>query len=201
MVTSNSSMTPPSHNHSDGGIPQDGYDLPLYGVEDGRFVIVHASALVCISLSLCCVMVVLSLCRNELKRKKFSSVAQQRNNSKPRSFYSWTKGERFIIYLCVCDGLFNVFHFIDHTYILATRGHVEPPGLCQFYAFVIVMFISAQVLMVNLIAVNAFLLIYFQKNIDLGKYDYKLLTWTFGVPFLTCVVCLSLGVFGPNGIM
>ena len=188
---SNSSITSSLRHHV---TPRDGYDLPLYGIEDGRFNVVHISALVCISLSLCCVTVVLTLCRRELK-------GTNKNTNKPKSFYKWTKGERFIIYLCTCDGLFNVFHLIDHGYILATRGHVKPAGLCQFYAFVILEFISAQVLMVNLIAVNAFSLIYFRKKIDLGKYDYKLMTWTFGIPFLACIVCLSFGVFGPNGIV
>ena len=77
---SNSSITSSLRHFT----PRDGYDLPLYGIEDGRFNVVHVSALACISLSLCCVMVVLVLCRRELKGK----------TNKPKSFYKWTKGER-----------------------------------------------------------------------------------------------------------
>jgi G protein-coupled glucose receptor regulating Gpa2. len=176
--------------------PRDGYDLPLYGIDDGSFYTVHVPALTCISVSLLCVSVILFLsCRKQHDPGELNGIRKR------ASFYKWSKGERFVIYVCVCDGLFNSFHLIDHIYILAIKNHVRPKQLCEFYGFMLVEFIGAQLFMVNLIAINAFLLIYFRTNIEFGKYDYRLLLWTFGMPLLTGCICLGIGALGPNGAL
>jgi hypothetical protein len=40
----------------------------------------------------------------------------------------------------------------------------------------------SQMLCVNIIAINAFFMMYFGKIMNFGKYDYRLLTYMFGVP-------------------
>ena len=51
------------------------------------------------------------------------------------------------------------------------------------------------------VAVNAFMLIAFDKHLDFGRWDWKLLTWTFGVPFVGATVAGAAGTLGPNGVL
>ena len=108
-----------------------------------------------------------------------------------------------ILRLFHADNLSNPYtgSLIDHIYILVIRRHVKPKELCEFYGFMLVEFIGAQIFMVNIIAINAFLLIYFRKNIEFGKYDHRLLIWTFGMPLIGGAICLGFGALGPNGAL
>ena len=163
-----------------------GYDLPVYGLEQHQFLAIHIPALTCIILSLISALCVLVF---SFKRKSY------------KTFFSWTKSERFVVYLAVCDGLFNISHSMDHLHILITRNHPYPSRLCEFYGFMLAEFITAQNLMVNVVSINAFVLIYYRKNLEFGIYDYRLLLWTFGFPFVAAMVALGLGTMGPNGTL
>jgi len=163
-----------------------GYDLPVYGLEQNQFLAIHIPALTCIFLSLIAAICVLFF---SFKRKSY------------KTFFSWTKSERFVVYLALCDGLFNISHSMDHLHILITRDHPYPSQLCQFYGFMLAQFITAQNLMVNVVSINAFVLIYYRKNLDFGIYDYRLLLWTFGFPFVAGLLALGLGTMGPNGTL
>lgn len=176
MNASNSSLTEK--------ILRTGYDLPVYGLANGQLLYIHIPALTCISLSFICVVIVLTL---SFRHRSY------------KTFFRWTRSERFVVYLALCDGGFNLAHFTDHLHIVIVRNHVYPKELCEFYGFNLAVFISAQNLMVNVVAINAFVLIYFSKQIPFGKKDYKLLLWTFGVPFLTAALAGILGQLGPNG--
>ncbi|KAK3093666.1 hypothetical protein FSP39_018658 [Pinctada imbricata] len=165
-------------------VPRDGYDLPVYGIANGQFYNLHVPALTCIFLGLFTVIGVL--------------VASFRLQSY-RTFFSWSKSERFVVYLALCDGLFNIAHSMDHLHIIITRNHVYPKELCQFYGFMLTEFITAQNLMVNVVAFNAFILIYFRKNVEFGKYDWRLLLYTFGTPFVAASIAAALGTLGTNG--
>lgn len=166
--------------------PESGYDLPLSGIAEGQFLAIHIPALTCIILSLLSAVGVLF----------FSFRAQSF-----RTFFNWTKSERFVVYLAICDGLFNICHSMDHLHIMITRDHVHPKTLCEFYGFMLAEFITAQNLMVNIVSINAFVLIYFRKTLEFGLYDYKLLLWMFGLPFTAAMVALNLGTLGPNGAL
>ncbi|XP_052067164.1 uncharacterized protein LOC127706548 [Mytilus californianus] len=115
-------------------------------------------------------------------------------------FFSRTKSERLVVYMAICDGLFNLTHSLEHLQIYITKNHVQPRELCMFYSFVIGEFISAQMFMVNAVSINAFSMIYLRKDIHLGKYDWKLLLYTFGIPFVVHLVSAFLGKLGPTGI-
>lgn len=67
-----------------------GYDLPVYGLENGQFYSIHIPAITCIILSFISVVAIL--------------VASFRLQS-IKTFFSWTKSERFVVYLALCDGL------------------------------------------------------------------------------------------------
>lgn len=166
---------------------QTGYDLPVYGLDNGSFYYIHIPALFCISSSFICAVIAITLSFTRQSYRTF--------------FTRWSKSERFIVYLAVCDGLFNVSHFADHMHIVIVKNHVYPKELCEFYGFNIALFITAQNLMVNIVALNAFMLMYFDKNLNFGRRDWILLLWTFGVPFIGATIVGILGQLGPNGTL
>ncbi|XP_057309262.1 uncharacterized protein LOC130647427 [Hydractinia symbiolongicarpus] len=163
---------------------QSGYDLAVYGLKNGGFYTIHITALTCISVSFITAIVVI-----------FISFKHQRITT----FFTWIKSERFVVYLAFCDALFNICHSMDHLHVVVTKNHVYPKGLCVFYGIMLAEFTTAQNLMVNVVAINAFILIYFRKNLDFGSWDWKLLLWVFGTPFLGSMIALATGTMGPNG--
>ncbi|XP_062593361.1 uncharacterized protein LOC134254836 [Saccostrea cucullata] len=165
---------------------RDGYDLPVYGLGSERFYALHIPALTCIFLSLI---------------SAITSVILSFGKSPRRKFFSWTKSERFVVYMAICDGSFNVAHSIQTILqnIVITKYHVYPPTLCQFYSFTLLEFVTAQILMVNIVAVNAFMLINLNKQLKFGKRDWRLLLWIFGFPFLLSSIALAAKQFGPSG--
>ena len=173
-------------NNSELPVLRDGYDLPVYGLDNGLFYALHVPAVGFIFISLCCVITAITL-----------SFRRQSH----RSFFSWTKCDRFVVYLAICDGLFNIVHICDHLQMIFTRDHVYPSELCTFNAFFQIVFISAQNLMVNIVAINIFTVMYFNKQIDFGRCDYKLILWTFGAPFAGAIACAAKGLFGPAGAL
>ncbi|XP_069118062.1 uncharacterized protein [Argopecten irradians] len=163
---------------------RNGYDLPVFGLDNGAFYELHILAITCIFLS--------------LSSALFIIVASFKQHGL-RTFFSWSKSERLVVYLATCDACFNICHSLDHLHILLTKDHVWPASLCNFYGVNLVEFVFAQTLMVNVVAINVFVLIYFGKNIDFGKRDWRLLLWTFGTPFLIAMILLSTGQLGPTG--
>lgn len=175
MANTTSTVTP---------APVDGYDIPVYGVGDGRFYHIHVPALSCICVSFVCAV---SIIAYSFYHQHFST------------FFKWTKSERFVIYMAICDALFNVAHFTDHLHILLERSYPRPKSLCAFYGFMLAEFITAQNLMVNIVAINVFVLIYYRYEINFGKCDYKLLVYIFGAPALGGIIAGIAGQLGPNG--
>ncbi|XP_052796893.1 uncharacterized protein LOC128229193 [Mya arenaria] len=166
-------------------VPLNGYDIPVYGINNGTFLAIHIPAILCIVTSFTCAVAAVVL---SFKHRNYHSF-----------FSLWSKSERFVVYLAMCDGLFNVAHFTDHLHIVIVRNHVYPKELCEFYGFNLALFITAQNLMVNVVAVNAFMLMYFDRSINFGRYDWRLLAWTFGAPFLGATIAGILGQLGTNG--
>ena len=165
---------------------ESGYDLPVYGLANGQFLSIHIPALTCIFLSLLSAICVLTV---SFRLQSY------------KTFFSWTKSERFVVYLAICDGLFNIAHSMDHLNIVIVRNHVYPKELCEFYGFMLAEFISAQNLMVNVVAFNAFILIYYRKNLEFGAYDHRLVLYTFGAPFIAATIAAVAGTLGPNGAL
>ncbi|XP_069117978.1 uncharacterized protein [Argopecten irradians] len=175
-------MDQPNGNMSVTFVPSSGYDLDVF--DQGHFYGIHIAALLCIFISFSCAMTVIT-----------ASFTQRKTN-----FFTWSKSDRFVVYIAICDGLFNIAHSLDHTQILITRSHVKPEGLCVFYGFMLSEFLTAQILMINLVAINAFCLIVFNKDVPFGKYDHRLLIWTFGTPLVVSIVAVSLNQFGSNTV-
>jgi hypothetical protein len=163
------------------------YNVPVVGLGSSYFYIIHFVALACILCSLVSAIAVI--------------VASFRSKSRNSFFKSWSKCARFVVYLALCDGCFNVAHLMDHFHMVISKDNVHPLQLCEFYGFVIFLFVSAQMVLVSMIAINAFALMKFSKNIYLGKYDWKLLLLIFGFPFLECLGVTIAGEMGPTGAL
>ncbi|XP_043205395.1 uncharacterized protein LOC122372356 [Amphibalanus amphitrite] len=160
-----------------------GYDLPVYGLDNGQFYVIHIAALCCIAASFCCALT--------------TFVCSFRSHRRP--FFLWSQSDRIVVYLAVCDGLFNVSHSLDHLHYVIQRGHVTPPALCAFYGFMLSEFISAQNILVLITAINACLLVHRYRGLSFGKCDWRLLSIIFGTPALFGFVVASLDGFGPTG--
>ena len=164
--------------------PKDGYSLRVCGLRNGQFVTLHTIALTCIFISLLSVVFIL-----------ISSFTHQ----SVRTFFNWSKTERFVVYLAACIAIFNTLHSISHLHVLITRNHVYPRALCEFYAFTILWVVAAQFLIVHIICINGFVLIWHKKKLQFGVYDWKLTSCVFGVPFIISIAALSTEVLGPTG--
>jgi hypothetical protein len=171
---------------NDANVELDGYSLPVYGLADGTFYNIHIPALTCICLSFMCAT---------------ASIVYSFYRQQYATFFNRAKSERFVIYMALCDALFNVAHFSDHLHMVITKTSPKPKSLCAFYGFMLTEFITAQILMVNVVAINVFLMIYFRKKLNFGCRDYRLLLYIFGAPALGGTILGAVGQLGPNGAL
>lgn len=163
---------------------RNGYDLPVKGLDNGFFYPIHIVALTMITVSFACALTILII-----------------SFRKRAAFFGRPKTERFVVYLAICDGAFNIFHSMDHLHYLTTKSHPRPPALCSFYSFMMFIFVMSQMMCVNAIAINAFYMMYFGKSLYFGKNDYRLLCCIFGLPICLLTISAILNKLGPNGYL
>ncbi|XP_052084935.1 uncharacterized protein LOC127722131 [Mytilus californianus] len=170
--------------HINTTLAESGYDIPVFGVGHYCFNVIHVTAIVCLLLSLCsAVGVIILLCKSRTGK----------------SFMKWHKYERFLLYRCICDISYGFVHTLDHVQILITKDHVRLSGLCSLYAMLIVNTCISEALFSLTSALNAFLSVYFRKNVNFGNKDWKLLLILGLGPLLVVALMSSLHVFGPSG--
>ncbi|WAR14951.1 hypothetical protein MAR_005056 [Mya arenaria] len=179
-------MVPNNTTEPDMFLFKSGYEFPVYGLATGMFYYIHIPAIVCLIASVICALATIVLSFKDRKVGEF--------------FTEWSKGERLVVYISTCDGLFSASNLMNHLQVLFTLAHVRPKELCVFYGFVMTLFVVAQILIVNLVAINLFVMMFLSKNISFGKYDSGLLIWAFGVSILGATVAASYEQFGPMGI-
>ena len=113
-------------------------------------------------------------------------------------FWGWSIGQRLVVYLAISDLLMSVSHLLDHAYMYHERAH--PPDLvCSVFGFVLQIFILAEWSVVVFTAVSACSLIVFEKELRLGRYDWRLLVLILGLPLALSTATLSLGLNGQSG--
>ncbi|XP_037075041.1 uncharacterized protein LOC119096309 isoform X2 [Pollicipes pollicipes] len=163
-----------------------GYDLPVQGLRDGNFEVVHCTAIACLLASL------LSAAGTVL-------LTVGANQWKPSTFYSWTTGDRVLVYMAVFDGLFNLMHMMDHGMYLAQRGHVRPRQLCAFFGFMLSVFVIAQNVFVCFLALEACLMVFRLRPPNFGRHDWRPLAVSLGPGVLFSGVTWALDKLGPSG--
>lgn len=105
---------------------------------------------------------------------------------------------RFPIYIAFADMVFGVTHFCDHLTILKTH-RFPGNGACLFYAWALEFFMLATMMNVLAIGVYCLMLLSRGKQIDLGRYDWKLLSLTYGCPFLFSLLPFITDDYGHDG--
>ena len=118
--------------------------VPLFGYPGPMFYIIHIVAITSCSISALSSASVIS----------FLFIVEKK--SLKRNFYRWSRGERLVIYIAICDLAFSVTHTLDHAYILAAKAH---PGdiLCQFFAFLVIHTFTGQWFVIFYSALGAFI--------------------------------------------
>ena len=80
----------------------DEYDTELLGLHENYFKSLHIAALICISISLVSNISVVVLL---FKRKKI------------KTFFTWTKSERCLMYIAIANGFFVCIFFMNLNYL------------------------------------------------------------------------------------
>ena len=173
-------------NLSENVAPQNGYDLPVYGLHTSLFYGLHIPSIICLTVSFMCAITALVV-----------SFRRHRNHS----FFNWTPCDRFIVFLAICDGALNLPHCADHLQVAITKEHIYPAELCKFYGFMVAVFASAQNILVGIIAINIFAMMYFHKKLYFGKFDWILLAVVYGIPIAGGITAWYSGYLGPNDVM
>ena len=160
-------------------------DLPVYGYPGPVFYAIHVTAIVCLTISILTsagVLLYLLLYNDRSKVK----------------FFKRPIGERLVVYLALCDLFFSIAHELDHTYMLTTKDH-PPDRLCIFFAFFVQNFILAQALLVIFTALSTMILVLFEKKVHLGRFDWRLISFTFGIPTVNGIVGSLVPYLGQSG--
>ncbi|KAJ3410994.1 hypothetical protein HDV05_002938 [Chytridiales sp. JEL 0842] len=107
-----------------------------------------------------------------------------------------TIGERFPLYLAVLDLLWSLAHSIDHSWMVVTAGANPPPAACSALGATLGLFMMAEIMLVNLLAISMFLTVYMNWSLSYGKGDWILGVLTFGVPITFVAFGLGFNGFG-----
>ena len=164
---------------------RNGYDVPPVGLSTGHFDHLQISAIFFTSISSISALIVICMSYNDIRRRR-------------TIFFRCRQIDRFVVYMAVCECLFSIEHASDHIQVFVTRDHTKPKALCQFYGFWLMEVIAAQFFMVNAVAVSMFLLIFFNKKLNFGRFDWKLLLWMLAYNALVNVIAFSTDTLGPN---
>ena len=162
---------------------QSDHSLPVMGLGTSLFYTIHISAQCAMVISIAFSIGVIV----------YQSVTKKRT-----PFFRRTVGERLTIYLALVDLGFSSMHLGDHTYMLVAHDH-PPDPLCIMFAFVLLLFVTSQSLIVFMIAVIAFAMVAKGKKFCFGKYDWKLLVIAFGIPTVFSGTFASIKWLGPSG--
>ena len=74
-----------------------------------------------------------------------------------------------------------------------------PDAACAAFALLLNQFIVGQALVVIFTAFNAFSMIVLRKTIDTGRYDWKLLLYSMGIPAILGILGVSTNHLGRSG--
>ncbi|KAJ3410995.1 hypothetical protein HDV05_002939 [Chytridiales sp. JEL 0842] len=102
-----------------------------------------------------------------------------------------TIGERFPLYLSFLSLFWSIAHTIDHSWMIHAAGANPPPAACSALGATLGLFMMAEIMLVNLLAISMFLTVYMNWSLSYGKGDWILVVLTFGVP--VTFVCFGLG--------
>ena len=122
------------------------------------------------------------------------------NLNKQKKFVNWRRIECFIVYEATTDMMYYVIHICYITHITVIGQHYPDRTYCMMYAFLFNVFGLSQTLMTVAVSVLTFSLIYYNRSLTLGTWDYMLHSVIFTVPIFIFLIVGALGQLGPNGL-
>ena len=161
--------------------------LPLLGYPGFEFYAIHINAITSLSISI--------LVSTGVLIYLMIPCSSGKEGGK---FFQRPIGDRLVVYLALVDLLYSVSHELDHCYMLAVKDH-PPPVLCIIFAFFLQTFALAQSLVILYTAISAMTLVVFEKKIGLGRYDWRLIVLTLGVPVIVGIAGALIPFLGPSG--
>ena len=87
----------------------------------------------------------------------------------------------------------------DHGYMVAVLDH-PPDVACTVFAFLLNQFALGQLVIVSIIAVNAFHMVVRRTPLNYGRNDWKVLVMAGGFPAVVGVAGVLTETFGPTGV-
>ena len=170
-------------NNTERYVP-DGESLELYGWPGPVFYAIHILAILCLCSSMIIGTAVLILFFRNLPAAK--------------EFWKQTIGDRLMVYLVVIDVAGAVNHAIDHAYILFIKDH-PPDMVCRVFGMLVYEFASAQVIVITFTSISACVAIVLDRKLRTGRYDWRLLLISFGIPLVIGMFGIAFRLFGPSG--
>lgn len=118
-----------------------------------------------------------------------------------KTFFKWKRAQRFVVMTSICDILFYGVQLIFNIHVSVTGLQYQPPPvICSIYAVFLLEFAYAQGILGIIAAASACFYILKQEELDLGKYDWKMLSFMFVFPAIVLVTASCNGGMGHNGL-
>ena len=117
------------------------------------------------------------------------------------NFFSWKVLDRFSMYNVAGDLLYytaQIAYGVHHS-VVGRLFARNPTGVsCTLHAILLFEFASAQIYLGLIMAIYAFVLIYFNRQISFGRYDYRLLVPLLILPLIVLVTAAFFDQYQPN---
>lgn len=133
------------------------------------------------SISVCVLVIILAFKKNE------------------KTFFKWKRANRFVVMTSTCDILFYGVQLIYNINV-SVSGSVPSPAICSMYAVFLLEFAYAQAILGEIAATTACYYILKQKELDLGKYEWKMFSYMFVFPAIVLVTASLNGGMDHNGL-
>lgn len=164
---------------------ENGYDLPFVGDETNAGFYIGILNF----------FLMIASCIGGLVTVKFSFKYNKKR------FMKWRYVDRFIVYKALNDMVYYFFPICYSVHVTLEKVNYSVPAFCTMYAIISNVFGSSQALTTVTVAITAFVLVYFNKQLTMGPRDCYLYII---VLFIPAAMFTVLGIFkqlGPNGYL
>ena len=105
-------------------------------------------------------------------------------------------GERLVLYLAIADLGYSLTNLMNHAYVLVLKDH-PPDDACAVVGAMLQFWIQTQTMVVLFTAVNLCFLVVREVRLNLGRRDWRLLTYALGLPVASVVLGFIFDFWGP----
>lgn len=102
---------------------------------------------------------------------------------------NWKVIERFTLYNVLSDLFYAISKFIFSIQVIVFKNKPQY-AICSVYTIITFEFSYSQIVVALVMATYGYVLICRNRHLPLGKYDFRLLVPTFGIPSITSALAL-----------